>query len=266
MICSPQLHSNTPVGQRVAKLVIAMQILERRNIMKKYIPKLKVMVLAGISILIVTGYAAAAQNTNIYKGELTSGSAKVGNLGSNELWLIYGEKGTRIVISTVVDKGKAPPQIYLYPPEGSKYEVHSDVVSDRSQVLDHNLDSTGKYEVLIRPCDPEQNISYQVAYQALAPGDSYTIQPDDPKGNLIGVKNLDKSETGNFLFSKTIPATIVLSLATFGFGPLIFALFTGVDEAAGGAVALNNRVEVASRVIEEPAGQCSTIIAMVGSR
>ena len=75
--------------------------------MKKYMLILKAVVLAGIGILIFSGYAAAPQNINIYKGELTSGSTKVGNLSSNEMWLLYGEKDSHVVISTqALDQGK----------------------------------------------------------------------------------------------------------------------------------------------------------------
>ncbi len=229
---------------------------------------LKVMVLAGISILIVSGYAAAARNTDIYRGELTSGSAKVGNLGSNELWLLYGEKGSRIVISTVVDKGKAPPEIYLYPQGRSTYEMHSDAVSDRSQVLDYKLDSSGKYVVLIHPCDALEEASYQIAYTTLAPDDSYTIQPDDPNGDLIREKDLDTSGSGKFFTDRSggfVTASILFDLATFGYGPVLFTLFTGLNGIFGGAVALNNRIEVASRTFEEPAAQCNIVVASVGT-
>ncbi len=229
---------------------------------------LKAIVLAGLSILIVSGYAAAAGNMNIYKGELTSGGAKVGSLGSNELWLLYGEKGTRIVISTVVDKGKAPPEIYLYPQGGSTYEMHSDLVSDRSQVLDYKLDSSGKYVVLIHPCDTQEEAGYQVAYTTLAPDDSYTIRPDDPNGDLIREKNLDTSGSGKFFMDRSggfVPASILFDLATFGYGPVLFTLYTGLNGVFGGAVDLNNRIEVASRTIEEPAAQCNIVIAGIGT-
>ena len=230
---------------------------------------LKALALAGISILIISGYSAAAQNSNIYKGELTSGSAKIGSLGSNELWLLYGEKGSRIVISTVVDKGNAPPEIYLYPQGGSKYEMHSDAVSQRYQVLDYKLDSAGKYVVLIHPCGPAEEARYQVAYTTLAPGDSYTIQPDAPDGNLIRENSPDKPGTSKIIMDRSggiVPGSILLNLVTFGVGPIVFTALEGLSVAFTGAVDLNNRVEVASRAIEEPAGQCSIMIASVGTQ
>jgi hypothetical protein len=238
-------------------------------IMKHRIQVLIAMVLAGVSILILFDYTASAQDVNIYRGELSSGSAKVGNLSSNELWLLYGEKGNRIVISTVVDKGTSPPEIYLYPPEGRKYEIHSEVVSNRSQVLEYKLDYNGKYEIIIHPCDLQEKTRYQVAYTTLTPGSSYTIQPDDPNGNLIVQKNLDKSKASKISISRSgglVPVSILLDLATFGFGPVLFNAIEGLDSAFVGAVDLNNRVEVASRTIEEPAGQCNIMVSSVVSR
>jgi hypothetical protein len=234
--------------------------------MKRLIRILEVMVFA---VLIFSGYAAAAQNMNVYKGELIRDSAKAGNLGSNELWLLYGEKGTHMVITTVVDKGNAPPEIYLYPPGGGKSEMHSDMVSDRSQVLDYKLNSTGKYEVLIRPCDQQEKTGYRVAYTTLAPGNSYTIQPDDPNGNLIVQENPDKSGSSKIIISRSgglVPASILLDMVTFGTGPILFALFTGIDGAFVGTVDLNNRIEVASRAIDEPTGQCNIMVSGIASR
>lgn len=233
--------------------------------MKQNVSLLKAMVFVCIGMMIFPGYAAAQ---DVYKGELLSGSAKVGNLSSNEIWLFHGEKGSRVVISTAVDQGKAPPEIYLYPPEDTEYEAHSGTISDRSQVLDHKLDSFGKYVVVIHPCDPQDKSSYQIAYTTLAPGDSYAIHPDDPNGKLIS-ENPYKPESDRLFIDKSggiAPASILFDLVTFGVGPILFTAFTGVDRAVGGAADINDRIEVASRNIEEPAGQCDTTITGIGSR
>jgi hypothetical protein len=231
--------------------------------MIRHIRILEVLVIA---VLILSGYTASAQELNVYKGELTSGSVKTGSLSSNELWILYGEKGSRVVISTVVDMGSAPPEIYLYPPGSSKSEAHSDLADERSQVLDYKLDSAGKFEVLIHPCDAQEKTGYKIAYATIDPGDSYTIRPDDPNGNLIVEKNLD-SQSSKIIMDRSggiAPASILLNLVTFGTGPVVFYIISGLDEVFVGAENLNNRVEVASRVIEKPAEQCNIKIAGIG--
>jgi hypothetical protein len=230
------------------------------------LPILKMMALAAIGILIFAGYAAA--NPNVYKGELMRDRAKDGTLSSNEIWLFYGVKDSRVVISTTVDNGKAPPEIYLYPPDSSTYKVHSDVVSDHDQVLDYQIKSDGKYVVLIHPCDQQDKSSYKIAYTTIDPGETYTINPNAPKGDLIKVTNINEMNSDKFFIDKSgglVPASIVFDLVTFGVGPALFTVFTGLDRVAVSIEEHNDRIEVESRYLEKPAGQCNVSLARNGS-
>jgi hypothetical protein len=263
-------HDATSISMRETSLMpeMANGSIDRPGPGKEEIMKqlriLKVMLLVGLSLLFFSGYSTAADSKDMYKGELVSGLTKAGNLGSDELWIFHGQKGSHIVISAAVDDGKTPPEIYLYPPENREYVDHSKVVSTRSQVLDYKLDADGRYTVLIHPCTAQDKTSYRIAYSVLDPGDSYTVQPND-HGNLLKVTSARDRSGRGFVDNShgLIPASIVFDVATFGVGPIIFDAFTAVVQAIVGTQRIDDRIAMASRNLDQPPEQCSVSYARV---
>ena len=123
-----------------------------------------------------------------YKGDLMSNKVHINSLASNDVWLLHGEQGSRVVITDAVEAGHVPPDIYLYPPGGTAYEARSDPGSGRYRVIDRNLEFTGDYVVLIHNNDnndPSKTLDYELTYTTFPANGSYMVDPDDPEGNLI---------------------------------------------------------------------------------
>jgi hypothetical protein len=227
----------------------------------------KMILFMGIGMMVLSGCATAP--LNVYKGSLVSGRTQAGALNSNEIWLLHGEKGSRVVISDAVADGKIPPKIYLYPPESSKYEVRSYEVSDRSQVLDYELESSGDYVVLVHQSEPQNVSNYKIAFTALTQDGPYTIEPDDPDGNLIKDETLKDSKSKQLFISRSgglVPVVILFDLVTFGYGPYFFTAFSGADKVVGDAIELHNRIETVTRNIENPVDHSNIMFAMTKPR
>lgn len=223
----------------------------------------KTMLILGMGVLLLSGCATTAP-MNVYKGALLQGSTKTGSLDSNEVWMFHGEKGNRVVISDAVDEGKVPPEIYLYPPDSSKYSVQSEAVSDRFQVLDHELEDSGDYVILVHHSEPQNVCSYKIAYTTISSDGSYLINPDDPKEDLIKVGNLTRTDSNKLFISRSrglVPFMMIFNLATLGYGPYFFTAFSAADKVVGDAVDIHNRIEVAQKKIENPADHSTIMFA-----
>ncbi len=222
--------------------------------------KLKVILLIGCLSVALPVYPAAADNRhNNYKGELASGYTHDGKLGSDELWMFHGKKDGHIVIATAVDKGKTPPGVFLYPPEKSGYEVRSDQVSDRLQVLDYKLEEPGRFAVLIHPCGAGDKSSYRIAYSILNSGDQYTINPDDPEDLLTVTTPEDRSD--KFFVDRShglLPGAVVFNVVTFGVGPVISTGLSAVNQVVVGVERLNDRSYMESLDLNAPPAMCSS--------
>jgi len=216
--------------------------------------RMKAMLLIGVSLLVFSGVPAAAVHKDMYQGELTSGNTDTGRLESDEIWMFHGNKDGHIVITTAANQGIAPPEIFLYPPDGRQYEAHSRIISSRSQVLDYRLEESGRYEVLVHPCATGDPSSYRIAYSLLNPGDVYRINPDNPD-NLLNVYTRDHKMFVD-RSDGLLPASIVFDVATFGIGPIIFDAFTVLDRVIVGAERYDDRVVIASRSLDLPQAQC----------
>jgi hypothetical protein len=218
----------------------------------KQLQTLKIMLLIVVSLVSFSGYSVAADDKDEYQGELLSGYTEKGKLSSDELWLFHGKKDDRIVITTAAENGRVPPEIYLYPPDESRYEVRSDI-SGNTQVLDYQLERSGRYAVMVHPYSAGDNSSYRIAYSILDQGDQYTINPDDPE-NLLTVTTPD-DRSGKMFVDRShgfLPATIVFDLATFGVGPIIYTGLSAVNQAVVGGIRLNDRIHMESLDLEAP--------------
>jgi hypothetical protein len=202
-------------------------------------------ILAILGILSLFGGSLLAQDissgqqrspdmqVSLYKGELIPSQIQTSYLISNDVWLFHGEKGSRVVITDVVKDGIDPPDIYLYPPEGTEYEARSDGGNNRYQAIDRELKYTGDYLVLIHRSSPQDMGDYRLAFEKLPIEGSYMIDPDDPDGNLI--KNTPskvyKPRSGGIA-----TGAILVDVATMSFGPLFYGIYSGVGSAVGGVV------------------------------
>ena len=144
-------------------------------------PGLLVIVCAGIFVL----YGCAAMNSNTYEGYLQSGEVHSGSLHSSNLWLFNGEKGCRVVIADAVKDGETLPDIYLFAPGSTKCEAHADCVSKTCRVLDHELQSTGEYTLVVHQNGPRHDGEYRLCLAKLPKDGCFSIDPNDPDGNFI---------------------------------------------------------------------------------
>jgi hypothetical protein len=99
--------------------------------------------------------------------------------------MFHGEKGGRVVIADSAGPGMVPPEIYLYPPEGREYEASAEDGGPGCRVLDHELEATGDYRVLVYRSAREDKTDYRLCLAKMPRECSYVITPDDPDGDLI---------------------------------------------------------------------------------
>ena len=138
-------------------------------------------IVAGMFVL----PGCAAINESTYEGHLQSGEDHSGHLHSSDLWLLSGEKGCRVVIADIVEPGDHPPEIYLFAPGCIECEAHSHVVSARCQVLDHTLESTGEYTLVVHRHGQDHEGGYRISCAKLPEEGSYSIDHEYPDGHLI---------------------------------------------------------------------------------
>jgi len=148
---------------------------------------LTVIVLACLITTLPLGYAACATiPERLWTGELESGYVHKDQLKSHELWKYVGEKGVRVIIADAVDPGKTPPEIYLFRPGTSECVAQAMISKDtRFLVIDHTLEESGDFCVLLRIKEKDQGVDYTLAFMKLDAGGTYTIDPDAPGGNII---------------------------------------------------------------------------------
>ena len=173
-----------------------------------------------------------------YKGDLMSNKVHINSLASNDVWLLHGEQGSRVVITDAVEAGHVPPDIYLYPPGGTAYEARSDPGSGRYRVIDRNLEFTGDYVVLIHNNDnndPSNTLDYELTYTTFPANGSYMVDPDDPEGNLIKAvpSRLYQPRSGGIATS-----AIAVDEATMGLGPLFYGIYIGIGSTVEGIASL----------------------------
>ena len=134
-------------------------------------------------MFVMSGCATITGNT--YEGYLQSGEIHAGYLHSADLWLFNGEKGCRVVIADAVKPGENPPEIYLFPPGSTECEAHAGLLSKSCRVLDHELEYTGEYTLVIHRDGPNHEGVYRLSLAKLPEDGCFSIDPDDPDGNLI---------------------------------------------------------------------------------
>jgi hypothetical protein len=143
--------------------------------------RLLMVICAGMFVL----SGCAAINGNTYEGYLQSGEDHSGHLHSADLWLLNGEKGCRVVIADIVDPGEQPPKIYLFAPGSAECEACSRVLSSRCQVLDHELESTGEYTLVVHRDGQDHEGGYRISCAKMPEEGCFSIDPEYPDGHLI---------------------------------------------------------------------------------
>jgi hypothetical protein len=195
-----------------------------------------------------------------FRGNLESGKVYSGSLHVNDVWLFHGDKGSRVVISDMVDNGESPPEIYLYPPNGRQCEASVQGECDCYRVLDHELELSGDYTVLIHTSNSDNIADYKLALAKIPTECTYDISPEDPDGMLIRSKCIlsDKSNPASQLAILVgtyvaIPYTVAPALVSIfsGFSTIERALISSSRELDK-EIALpdDNKERVAAR--EEP--------------
>jgi hypothetical protein len=150
----------------------------------------KIIILTCLLVIFLGGYAVCATIPKfLWAGELESGYAGKNHLKSNDVWKYLGEKGMRVVIAVAVDPDKSCPGMYLFAPGSDICEAHGEKSGNaRYIVIDHQLEYTGTYALLIRTKNGE-DINYTMAFTKMDPQGAYTIDPDQSGGQIIISKN-----------------------------------------------------------------------------
>jgi len=210
-------------------------------------------ILIFIGLITLYGYEDAYAGDTItgnmqagsYKGDLVSDKVYINSLASNDVWLLHGEQGSRVVITDAVEAGHAPPDIYLYPPGNTAYEARSEPGSDRYRVIDRNLEFTGDYVVLIHNNDTSNTLDYELTYTTLPMNGTYMVDPDDIDGNLIkpGPGRLYQPRSGGIATS-----AIAVDEATMGLGPLFYGIFIGIGSTVEGVASLFEKSSVETKI------------------
>jgi hypothetical protein len=118
-------------------------------------------------------------------GEIQSGETRTGTLlatsSYQDSYQFFGETGDRVIITAARIGGGVEPQIYLYPPDGSGREA-SATGYDNNLILDHQLQRSGLYTIIIVDYNMDEEGEYAIAL-AKIPGAATSTQ--DPDGGPI---------------------------------------------------------------------------------
>jgi len=162
----------------------------------------RIALLIFLGMILTSGYAFGASIPDLFwEGELQSGDVIHDQLKSSEVWKINGIKGERVLIVVAVKEGEIPPEMYLFEPGKSQCDAHAALTFYNTYVVvDHVLDKTGEYALLIRSYSNDIKTDYTLAFSMLSAGGAYSIDPDSPGGNLISSNDLlEEEDTGNVL-------------------------------------------------------------------
>jgi hypothetical protein len=192
-------------------------------------------------------YGCASVPLDEYQGNLDSGKIYSGSLHSSDVWLFYGEKGSRVVISDAANNGAAPPLIYLYPPDGRWYEACAEGECGRYRTLEHELDVTGEYTVLIRPSGPGGEGDYRLAFARFPLDCPYEIEPDDFAGTMIKSDCIIPEKTGLVWYLTGIAGAYVVT--PFTVLPSLLTIYSGIGAMEG---ALNPTHRELAKELELP--------------
>jgi len=169
-----------------------------------------------------------------YKGSLEPGDVRNASLESADRWTFYGEKGSRVVIMDAVNREGAPPEICLLPPESSSCEACGNEMGHGYRILDHELESTGEYTLLINQPGGSPGLeNYVVSLARLIDAGSYRIGPGDQDGqNLDPCRNISvepATEVGsNSLIAGFYTVTPYLVAPAMIITDQIFGLFSSI--------------------------------------
>lgn len=153
----------------------------------------KAMIVACVALCFLSGCSLHTTiPTRFWAGELQSDQVskehlpKIGGHRYAQLWEYLGEKGTRVVVADTVESGKTPPELYLFKPSSDDCVAKAVLLDDpRYLVLDHTLEESGAYALLVRSKDRNEKIDYTLYLVKLNAHGTYTIDPDNPYGKII---------------------------------------------------------------------------------
>jgi len=158
------------------------------------------------------------------RGEIASGETRIANLVSGppylDTWSFTGNTGDRIIFYAVTADGAFDTTLFLYPPGGGPAEARGWATGYGGDVLDHQLQHTGNYTLVIQDYGVNDSGTYSVTFLRIPGAVSSTSDPDGG-GISSGQTNGGRIDTASDLDAFQISANagdrlIIHALTTSG--------------------------------------------------
>jgi len=174
--------------------------------------------LAMVLILALVVFALPAQATDM--GEIHPGETRSGSITGPsymDSWTFEGSMGDRIIVDAEATSGNLDTEIYLYPPGSGPAEADTSPWGD---LLDHQLQSSGLYTIIIMDHGVDDAGDYQVTFMKLPGSLTWSEDPDGgeiaPGETLSGTINLSSDMDGFQFYGAQGDRIIVDAEATSG--------------------------------------------------
>jgi uncharacterized protein YdeI (BOF family) len=151
-------------------------------------------------------------------GPIESAETLTGNLtlqADTDVFQFNGESGERVVITVSELSGNVEPQVFLYPPDSGELEVSAELNS-LSQTLDHQLNESGLYTIIINDRNLDEEGQYALALVKL-PG-AVTSAADPDGGPIASAETLTgeltlQADTDVFQFNGESGDRVVITVS-----------------------------------------------------
>ncbi len=114
-------------------------------------------------------------------GNIASGETASGNIVASDMdaFKFMGTAGERVIVTATRISGSLDTELYLYPPNGGPLEADTSPFGDK---LDHQLNQTGEYTVIVHDYSLNNPGSYNLTFLKIPGAASFPADPDG--GNI----------------------------------------------------------------------------------
>ncbi len=144
----------------------------------------------NLTLIKIPGEAASTNDPD--GGKIASGETLRGSMVASDLdaFQFFGQAGERIIATVARTSGFLNTELYLYPPEGGDLEADTSPFGDK---LDHQLEKTGVYTVIVHDYNLDDNGNYNFTLIKI-PGPVSTLR--DLDGGDIAPGGAEKGKIG----------------------------------------------------------------------
>ena len=156
----------------------------------------------AILLVCLPGVSGATDMGTINSGETKNGDLSLPPFENSEnSWTFNGNAGNQVLITVARITGSIEPVIYLYPPDNSGLEASATSLASH-QALDHQLQKTGLYTIIIRDYSMDEEGEFSISFSKTPPEKGLGIYDPSPSdGSNVAIT------CGDFSWSAVAGAT-----------------------------------------------------------